>query len=111
MTVDEPVPMCKDSVREPTLKRGRDQKENGMTIESMHPSKRLAVDKSEAEKLVRTVAQEPNSKRESEGFKEQDLAGNANAGVETESPNTSSHSSSPEVGPLRPSDPASLKVV
>lgn len=106
--------MCKESVVEPTLKRGRDQKENGMPLASMQPSKRLAVDKSEAEnteKLAGNVAQEPNSKRGSEGFKDQGLAGNANAGLETDSPNTSSHSSSPEVGSLRASDPASLKVM
>lgn len=114
VTVAEPVPMCKEPVVEPTLKRGRDQKENGMPLESVQPSKRLAVERSEAEnkeKLMGIAAQEPNSRRGSEGFKEQGLAGNANAGLDTDSPNTSSHSSSPEVGPLRGSDPASLKVM
>ena len=115
VTVPEPTAQCKEGAEpEPTLKRGRDQKENGMPTESMQPSKRLAVDKpgaESAEMLVGGVAQEPNSNRECEGVKDHSQAGNANDGLDTDSPNTSSHSSSPEAGSLRASDPANLTVM
>lgn len=115
VTVAEPTALGKEGTEpEPTLKRGRDQTENGMSTDSMQPSKRLAVDKPETENakmLVGGVAHKPNSKGECEGVKNQSQAGNANEGLDTESPNTSSHSSSPEAGSLRTSDPTNLSVV
>ena len=115
VTVAEPTPLCKEGTEpEPTLKRGRNQKENGMPTDAMQPSKRLAVDKPEAEnaeKLVGHVAQGRNSERGCEGVKEQSQAGNTNDGLAMGSPNTSSHSSSPEAGSLRASDPADLRVM
>ena len=114
VTVAEPTPLGKEgTVLEPTLKRGRDQQENGMPIDSMQPSKRLAVDKPEAEdtmKLVKGVAPEPNSQREVDGVKEHSQAGDRNDSLANDSPNTSSHSSSPEAGSLRAADPAKSKV-
>ena len=115
VTVAEPMPLCKEgTVLEPTLKRARDQKENGMPIDSTHTSKRLAIDKPEAEntrKLVKGVAPEPDCQRECVGVKDHSQAGDRNDGLANDSPNTSSHSSSPEAGSLRASDPANLKVM
>lgn len=115
VTVAEPTLLCKEGTEpEATLKRGRDQKESGMPINTMQPSKRLAVDKPEAEnaeKLAGVCAQEPNKKRGCEASKEQSQAGNTSDGLDMDSPNTSSHSSSPEAGALRALDPANLKVM
>ena len=115
VTVAEPMSLCNEgTVLEPTLKRGRDQKENGMPTDSVKPSKRQAMEKPEsenAEKLVRGVAQQPSSMRGPEGAKGQGQAGKASEGLETDSPNTSSHSSSPEAGALRAPDPVNLKVM
>lgn len=109
LTVAEPAPLCNEG--EPTLKRTREQKANGMSSDSMRPSKRSAIDKPQpekAEKSTESAAQEPNSKMPEARVKEPGQPGD---GLETDSPNTSSHSSSPEAGPLRASDPANSKVV
>ena len=115
MTVAEAV--CKDvNISEPSLKRSRDQremgdqKENGEPVDSK-PSKRLAGDKPQPAKAKeaegnRAEVQPTGSVHkiaevDAEGGKE--IAG---GGLDAGSPNTSSHSSSPETGPVRASDPA-----
>lgn len=115
VTVAEPVPLCKEGMPpEAALKRGRDQKANGMSSDSTRPSKRVALDKPQPEKperVTESTAQEPNSKMLEARVKEQVQPSQPSNCVDTESPNTSSHSSSPEAGPLRAADPANFKVV
>ncbi|KAL3150604.1 hypothetical protein ABBQ32_000411 [Trebouxia sp. C0010 RCD-2024] len=115
VTVAQPASLCKEGMpSEVTLKRGRDQKANGMSSDSTRPSKRMTLDKSQPEKLERateSTAHEPNSKLPEARVKEQVQPGQPSSGLDTESPNTSSHSSSPEAGPLRAAGPANFKVM
>lgn len=109
VTVAEPMLLCKEaSLPENTLKRGRDQKENGEPVDSK-PCKRVAAEKAQAQAKQAaggSSAREPCSNKSVHNH--EDAAGKqgAGSGLEAGSPNTSSHSSSPETGSLRASDPA-----
>ena len=110
VTVAEPMPLCTEGMlSEATLKRSRDQKANGMSSDLMRPNKRLAIDKPQTEKpekVLESASREPNSKMPGGRVKEQVQPGQASNGLDSDSPNTSSHSSSPEAVPVREADPA-----
>ena len=115
ITVAEPV--CKDvSVSEPSLKRGRDrresiaeQKDNGEPVDSK-PSKRLAGQRPQPAQATQlegsSIEMQPNNSVDKMANVDAEAGKQiAGDGPDTGSPNTSSHSSSPETGAVGALDP------
>ena len=112
VTVAEPMPLSKEiSTAEPPLKRSRDHSENGEPVDSK-PSKRAASDHKIQPDRVKhalgsSAAREPvKGMHETVNGQAESAKQGPSAGLDSDSPNTSSHSSSPEAGALRPGSKA-----